>query len=564
MSTDPVAAASEPVESPVPAAAPESAASEQPAADSAASSTVAEAASPTAEASPNATTGEVASVSGSEEPKRKIRLAPVVDPKLVRPIPNLSTGDVAAMAANGEAGAPAATVESAAAQPEVVAKPAAPLEPPVRRPPPVAIPQVGDLDANVEAELAAALQTSQAAPEAAAAPAEEGAAPVTEETLAPGAKIKGKVHSIDAENVFFDLGLRLTGIVPFKQFDPKRTLEIGTILTLTVDKIDEAEGLIHCHLQRGRGRVSGDWSSVVVEQTVECKVASVNKGGLEVIVGALRGFLPASQVELGYAANLESYVGQTISARVTEVNPARRRLILSRRVLLAEEREQNSGKLLEEIQPGQVRTGVVKSLKDFGAFVDIGGIDGFLHVGQITWQRIHKPSDVLSEGQQVEVKVVSVDREKKRIGLSLRQLVSNPWAEVEAKYAKGTNVTGKVTKIEGFGAFIELEPGLEGLVHISELEHRRVQSVNEVLSVGQMVELQVLEVDPKKKRISLSAKALKAKPESTKPARAPKVADEDLAPGKGQVYERKMKGNLKGGIGGPQKGGLFGDPRSFN
>ena len=250
---------------------------------------------------------------------------------------------------------------------------------------------------------------------------------------------------------------------------------------------------------------------------------------------------------------------------MTEVNPARRRLILSRRLLLAEEREVSGAHLLDEIHPGQVRNGVVKSLKDFGAFVDLGGIDGFLHVGQITWQRINKPSDVLSEGQPVEVKVLTVDREKKRISLSLRQMGSNPWSDAEARYSKGMNLSGKVTRIEAFGAFVELEPGLEGLVHISEIEHRRINRVEDVLTVGQMLDLQVLEVDPKKKRVSLSAKALKAKPESTRPGstRPPKVKDEDLAPGKGEAYERKLKGNLKGGIGGPKQGGLFGDPRKF-
>lgn len=509
---------------------------------------------------------DVAAAADNEEsPKRKVRLNPTFAPQAVRPIPNLAGGDdgvPAELTASGEA-APAAEVAATETKPAEVASAPVP-EPPPRRMPPVEIPRQAELDSETEAELAAVMDGVEIAAPAAATPEEDegaGATPITAETLEPGAKLKGTIQNVDNDNVFVDLGLRMTGVIPFKQFDPKKPPQVGQAVNVAVDKIDETEGLILCNLPKGRGKVSGDWSSVVVGQTVEARVSGVNKGGLEVSVGALRGFLPASQVELGYAANLESYVGQAMSVRITEVNPARRRLILSRRQLLAEEREVSSSQMLDEIHPGQVRNGVVKSLKDFGAFIDLGGIDGFLHVGQITWQRINKPSDVLSEGQAVEVKILTVDREKKRISLSLRQMMSNPWQDAEARYSKGTNLTGKVTRIEPFGAFVELEPGLEGLVHISELDHKRVARVEDVLTVGQMVELQVLEVEPKKKRVSLSVKALKAKPEVV---RTPRPKDEDLAPGQGQAYERKIKGNLKGGIGGTQKGGLFGDPRQFN
>ncbi|MCA9054645.1 MAG: S1 RNA-binding domain-containing protein [Planctomycetaceae bacterium] len=515
-----------------------------------------------------AQSAESDSAADDNAPKRKLRLNPTFVPQTPRPIPNLAPGQVMAAeelpeeSAAATPDAPPATDSEAV--PPVEAEQTAPVpttapEPRVARPAPVAIPRTEELDADTEAELAAVMGSGEISEPAVAVPSEEGEAPVTEEALESGAKLKGTIQSIDAENVFVDLGLRMTGLIPLRQFDPKKPPEAGQAVNVTVDKVDEAEGLILCNLPKGRGRVSGDWSAVVVGQTVECRVSGVNKGGLEVSVGSLRGFMPASQVDLGFVANLDGFVGQQISARVTEVNPARRRLILSRRQIVAEERDEVAGRMLDEVQPGQVRNGVVRSLKDFGAFVDLGGIDGFLHVSQITWQRINKPSDVLSEGQPVEVKVLSVDRDKKRISLSLRQMQQNPWGQAEANYGKGTNVTGKVSRIEPFGAFIELEPGLEGLVHISELDHKHVKRVEDVLSLGQMIELQVLEVDPKKKRVSLSAKALKARPEAP-----PKPQDEDLAPGKGQVYERKNKGNLKGGIGGSSKGGLFGDPRQYN
>lgn len=490
--------------------------------------------------------------------KRRLRLNPTVVPEALRPVPNLSAAEAAAAGTAAPVPTPAAAPEAPEAAEVSAAAPVTPplaAPPPGPKPPPVAIPRHEELDADLEAQIAAAMPEGVPPAPPVAAPAEEGAAPVTEETLAAGAKLKGTIQSVTADSVFVDVGLRTTALIPLRQFDPKHPPQVGAGVTVTVDKVDEAEGLIHCNLPRGRGKVSHDWSAVVVGQTVECNVTSTNKGGLEVTVGSLRGFLPASQVELGFAANMDSYVGQRLSVRVTEVNPARRRLIVSRRVLLAEERQANESTLLDQIQPGQVRSGVVKSLKDFGAFVDLGGIDGFLHVGQISWQRINKPSDVLSEGQGVEVKVLTVDREKKRIGLSLRQMEQNPWGTAEAKYAKGSHVTGRVSRIEAFGAFIELEPGVEGLVHISELDHKRVRAVGDVLSLNQMVELQVLEVDPRKRRISLSAKALKEKPEE-----APREAASAAPP----PPERKSKANLKGGIGGPQKGGLFGDPRQFS
>jgi predicted RNA-binding protein with RPS1 domain len=502
--------------------------------------------------------------------RRKLRLNPTIDPSVVRPIPNLvgatETPPVAApvpsappIAEHKPAPAPVADAKTApSSEPPAEAASVEPVAPPppVRRGPPVEIPRGESLDAEMEAEIAAAMQTGETpvVPILEVTPGDE--TPPEVDPLKTGAKLHGTVQSVSADSVFLDLGLRFTGVVPLRQFDPAKPPQVGDKTNVVVSKVDESEGLVHCNLPRGRSRISGDWSAIAVGQVIDCMVSKTNKGGLEVSVGNLRGFLPASQVDLGFVANLESFVGQKIAAKVTEVNPARRRLVVSRRVLLTEERQAGEQKAFEELQPGLTRTGTVKTIKDYGAFVDIGGVDGFLHIGQISWQRIKHPSDVLQEGQTVEVKILSIDKEKKRISLGMRQMEQNPWAIVESKYAKGSHISGKVTRIEPFGAFVELEPGIEGLVHISELDHKRVARVGEVLTVGQTVELQVMEVEPKRKRIALSLKALKAKPEVPK--------DEDLSPGKGQIYERKHKGNLKGGIGGAKHGGLFGDPRQFS
>jgi small subunit ribosomal protein S1 len=271
-------------------------------------------------------------------------------------------------------------------------------------------------------------------------------------------------------------------------------------------------------------------------------------------VSNLRGFLPASQVDFGFSANLEQYVGQKLRVKVTEVNPAKKNLVVSRRAFLEIARAEEREEAWKRIEIGQRFVGTVKTIKDYGAFVDIGGVDGLLHVGEMSWSRIAHPKDLLQEGQQVEVQIIGIDREKSKISLGMRQLVSNPWQDIAEKYATGNNVHGTVTKTTDFGAFVELEPGVEGMIHISELDHRRVHRVTDILQVGKEVDVQVLSVDPDKKRIALSLKALVAKPE-----REAKKSDEDLSPGGGAAYERKRKGPLKGG--GTGSGGLlFGDP----
>lgn len=491
-----------------------------------------------------------------EAPARKLQLRPTIGPNEARAVPNVS----ATAAPPAEAGSTPippvdddeiATTVARSLQgfkPEdVTAPPAEPSEP-------VAVPAVEDL----EATLASAVEEAFAAVQA-TADSTVGVATSDVENLKPKQKLQGVVVSIDKDSVFLDVGLRMTGVVPFRQFPPKKPPQPGDSVEVLFDKIAEDEGLILTNLPRGTSRIQGgDWDAVSPGQVVECVVTKTNKGGLEATVGSLRGFIPASQVEMGYVADLQTYVGQKLRVRVGEVNPAKRKLVLSRRSLLAEEREAARQELWEVIKTDEVRPGRVKSIKEYGAFIDLGGMDGFLPVAQMSWVRINHPSEVLTEGQEIEVKILSIDREKNRVTLGMRQLSPNPWRTVEDKYPKGSTVTGRVTRVEAFGAFIELEPGVEGLVHISELDHRRVKRVTEVLNVDDMVEVQVLELDPGKKRISLSSKALKAKPE---PEEKPK--DEDLAPGKGQVYERQRKEALKGGTGGPSKGGLFGNPQDF-
>jgi len=330
-------------------------------------------------------------------------------------------------------------------------------------------------------------------------------------------------------------------------------------LQVTIDRVDAQNGLIYVNLPRGRRRVSGNWEAVSPGQIVDCMVTGTNKGGLQVNVSNLRGFLPASQVDLGYISNLDQFVGQKLTVQVVEVNPKKRNLVVSRRACLEVERQEAEANLWKSLAAGQVFRGTVKTVKDYGAFIDIGGVDGFLHVGEISWTRVRHPSDLLQEGQEVEVQVISLDPERKRIGLGMKQLIANPWQDAVERYPTGKTVSGSVTRITNFGAFVELEPGLEGLVHISELDHKRVHRVTDVLQEGQQVDVQVLEVDPGRKRVGLSLKALKEKLAEERPP-----GDEKLAPGGDEPVTRRRRGPLKGGYGNSSGPGLFGDPRQFS
>lgn len=482
---------------------------------------VAPEAAPAAEAAVTPTE-PAAPVEGEEPARRKVQLNPT-----------LPEGEPRAVPTYGSADAPIVSSE------------------------PVDVPQSATLDASLEAELNAAMAGTMSSP---ATPAVEpglglAALPQSEEQLEAGTKLKAKVQSVSAENVFCDVGYRSPGLLPARQFPAGKQPREGEEFLVVVDKLDAENGVIMVSLPKATRRPKGNWEELAVGQVVECVVNKTNKGGLEVTVSNMRAFLPASQVDVGFVSSLDSYVGQRFTVQITEVNPAKKNLVVSRRVLVIQERKEAATTFWEKVEVGQQYAGQVKTIKDYGAFVDLGGVDGFLHVGEMSWTRIKHPSDLLQEGQAIDVVVLSLDREKHKISLGLRQLAQNPWNLAADKYAVGTTVSGRVTRTTDFGAFVELEAGVEGLIHISELDHRRVKRVGEVLNVGQEVQAQVLEVLPDRQRISLSVKALKEKPEAPK--------DEDLAPGKGQAYDRKRKEPLRGGTGGGQGGGLFGNPVDF-
>ncbi len=425
---------------------------------------------------------------------------------------------------------------------------------------PVDIPGKDALDADLEAEISSALGGELAAPAPPAAePSEvsgegaEGSATAEAEELGPGSRITGAVQHIHGDDVFLTSGQRADVVVSLKQFPENKPPVVGDSVTVVIDSIDE-DGLFRSRLPQAKVKTGGNWDGLAVGQVVDCLVTGTNKGGLQVTVSNLKGFLPASQVDLGFVSEMEQYVGQTLSVQITEVKPKKKNLVVSRRVLLQAEREAQQAGFWETLEVGQDLPGTVKTIKNYGAFVNLGPIDGFLHVGEISWSRINHPNEALKEGQEIQVRILKIDKEKGRISLGMKQMVQNPWMGLSDRYPSERVVSGKVTRIADFGAFVELEPGVEGLVHISQLAWRRVGSVNEVLKVGDEKEFQVLEVDQKRKRVSLSLKALEQKPESMKKAEA----EEEARP------PRKENPDLRGGTGSNKGGGLFGNPSDFS
>jgi ribosomal protein S1 len=369
---------------------------------------------------------------------------------------------------------------------------------------------------------------------------------------------KGRVFRIHGQDVFIDLpGGRTQGVLPIMQF-PEGIPAIGTEVDVHVEGFDNANGVLL--LTRKGAAVEADWSSVAVGQTVEARVTATNKGGLSVDVNGIRGFLSISQVDLYRVEDAEQFVNQRLLCLVTEVDKEERNLVLSRRALLEKQREDNRERLWQELAVGQVREGIVRSVREFGAFVDLGGIDGLVHISELSWQRVQDAGTLVQTGQKVKVVVLKIDAESRKIGLGMKQLMASPWDNVADKFASGRTVSGKVTRLMEFGAFVELEPGVEGLIHISELAPQRVRRVADVIQPGQEVEVKVLGVDAAQKRISLSLKATLAKEEPPPAETEQEPEDEPEEPAK-PVRPRTTP--LRGGIGsGPmfQLPGAKGEP----
>jgi len=481
-------------------------------------------------ASNTAPPAEVAGEGEASKPSERIRIG------TQRP--------AAAPAAEGGVNPPAAPLAPKPVTPVTVADPAP--KPPSNYPPP----NVRDaLSPELEAELEAALEGQSLD-----TLIEQTASDAGEE-LAPETQVKGRVSTRHADYLFVDLGGHRQGAVPLKQFGDNSPPEPDAEIDVQVVRLNTEEGLYELSLPNAATHV-GNWDEIELGKVIEVAVTGVNKGGLECEAAGIRGFMPMGQISTYRVEKPEDYVGQRIAAVVTEANRERRNLVLSHRAVMERERAAKREQLLAELAPGQVREGIVRSLRDFGAFVDLGGVDGLIHVSKMSWDRVNHPSEVLSEGQTVKVKIERIDAETGKIGLSYRESAENPWEGVESKFPVGSRVTAAVSKTMDFGAFVKLAPGVEGLIHISELAHGRVHRTTDAVSEGQQVEVKILSVDREKQRISLSLKALMAAPEK---ADADKEEEKLFAlPPDAPKAPKKQKGELKGGTGNPTGGEQFG------
>ncbi|EAQ80193.1 30S ribosomal protein S1 [Blastopirellula marina] len=365
---------------------------------------------------------------------------------------------------------------------------------------------------------------------------------ISGKTLEVDSRLNATVARVHREEVFIDLPGQNQGFVSLRSFVAPP--EIGAKLEVVIIKYDREQGLYEA-LVPGSSVSVVDWGDLTEGILVDAVVDGVNKGGLECAVGQARGFIPASQIAPHHVTNMEDYLGQKLQCLVTEANPERRNLVLSARAVAEKAKEDSRKETMVTLQVGQMRDGTVTRLQDFGAFVDIGGVDGLVHVSQISWDRVKHPSDALSEGQAVRVKVTKIDPETGKIGLSIRDTLENPWQKVAEEFSVGAIINGKVTKIMDFGAFVEIAPGIEGLVHVSEVSHTRVSRIESVLKAGEKVEVKVVNIDKEKRRIGLSIKALSPAPASKSGGKKKDEEPEDL--------DRALKvkptaSELKGGI----------------
>jgi small subunit ribosomal protein S1 len=328
-----------------------------------------------------------------------------------------------------------------------------------------------------------------------------------------GEVVTGAVVRIDKDEVLVDIGYKSEGVIPSNELSIRRSVDPGDEVSLgeqvdalVLTKEDQEGRLI---LSKKRARFEKAWRRIegAAEsgEPVEGTVIEVVKGGLILDLG-VRGFLPASLVDIRRVHNLDEFMGQKLECKVIELNRSRNNVVLSRRAVLEEERKEVRQQILGRLQPGQIVEGKISNIVDFGAFVDLEGIDGLIHISELSWSHVNHPSEVLEIGETVRVKVLDIDRDRQRISLGLKQTQEDPWQRVLDSYSSGDNLDGKVTKVVAFGAFVEIVPGVEGLVHISELAEHHVENPSEVVEPGSQVRVKILEIDDERRRISLSIK----------------------------------------------------------
>jgi len=346
-----------------------------------------------------------------------------------------------------------------------------------------------------------------------------------------GEVVTGHVVRIDKDEVLVDIGYKSEGVIPAnelsirKAVDPNEEVHLGEEVDAIVMTKEDQDGRLI--MSKKRARFEKAWRRIETAaesgEPVEGTVIEVVKGGLIIDLG-VRGFLPASLVDIRRVPNLDEYMGTKIETKVIELNRSRNNVVLSRRAVLEEERKEVRQQILDRLQPGLVVEGQISNIVDFGAFVDLDGIDGLIHISELSWSHVNHPSEILAIGDTVKVKVLDIDRDRQRISLGLKQTQEDPWQRIVDTYTVGDELAGKVTKVVTFGAFVEILDGVEGLVHISELAPHHVESPREIVHPGDEIRVKILEIDSERRRLSLSAKRVE---DQILPVARPGGSDED-------------------------------------
>lgn len=332
--------------------------------------------------------------------------------------------------------------------------------------------------------------------------------------IAEGEVIKGKIIEIRGTDVLVDIGFKSEGIISLREFGSRSQVKVGDEISVLLEATEDQEGRIV--LSKWKADRLKNWEKVTAAfeegEVIEGTITQQIKGGFNVNIG-VEAFLPTSQVASRPTGDLRRFLGQKLPFKIIKMNKRRRNVVISHRIVREEEDKQSRLKLLEEVEQGQLRRGKVKNITDFGAFIDLGGIDGLLHITDISWGRVSHPSEVLAVGDEIEVVILGFDKEKGRISLGLKQKTPNPWMKAEEKYPVDSKVKGRVVNITSYGAFVQLEEGMEGLVHISEMSWtRHLNHPSEMLAIGDIIEVVVLNIDKEKQKISLGMKQVEANP----------------------------------------------------
>src|SRR5271155_512371 len=329
-----------------------------------------------------------------------------------------------------------------------------------------------------------------------------------------GSIVKGRVLEIRPREVLVDIGYKSEGVIPASEFDDMGTVEVGDEVEVLLEKLENEDGMVV--LSKEKAAHKQNWDKIVKvfegDGLIKGKVKAVVKGGLTVNIG-VEAFLPGSQIDIVPPKDLQQFVGNTYDFKIVKINDERKNVVLSRRELIEQERAEKRQKFLDGVKIGSTVRGTVKNLTDFGAFIDLDGMDGLLHITDMTWGRLTHPSELLKIGQEIDVVVLDINKEKERVSLGLKQTQRNPWDKIEERFPIGTNVKGKITNLVPYGAFVEIEEGVEGLIHVSELSWtKRITRPSDVLNVGQEVEAIVLGVNKEEQKISLGVRQLETNP----------------------------------------------------